>query len=350
MYSGNELDSLRALARRHGRVRPRRSVPGRRPARRPAFNSATHLLKRAAMFHLDLAGGGRRRRAVGHVATIVSRSRSRVDDGRALGQFAVAGHIELAREALEHVSQPCASQTRAGQGPVGAGLVRGVAGLPAVAGAVRGRARPARGRAVSRRRRGAGAGRRDPRGPGRARVPGRARTRPRLARPLGSADGVRRIGRVRRAVAPGAAARRPAGRSAYPAGPCARPARQARGGRARAGAGGVGRRRGSPARPTTPACCTDASWRRRGTGLAARLAYEQAARLYPTAHAPRLALSQMLRATGDAVAAVNMLGRLVEPSNDAPDDPWWRYHITAGRSLERRMHALWASTPAPVGP
>ncbi len=87
-----------------------------------------------------------------------------------------------------------------------------------------------------------------------------------------------------------------------------------------------------------------------GNRVGARLAYEQAARLYPTAHAPRLALSQLLRATGDAVAAVNMLGRLVEPSNDAPDDPWWRYHITAGRSLERRMHALWASTPAPVRP
>ena len=58
MYSGNELDRLRALARRHGVTRPADLCPKDDPARRPALNSANQLLQRAATFHLDLAVAG----------------------------------------------------------------------------------------------------------------------------------------------------------------------------------------------------------------------------------------------------------------------------------------------------
>ena len=110
LYSGNEMDRLRALARRHGVTRPADLCPKDDPTRRPAFNSANQLLQRAATFHLDLAVVA---------APSVRRSTRRdyrssftfsVDDGQALGEFGIAGHIELAREALDLVTQPCSIQ------------------------------------------------------------------------------------------------------------------------------------------------------------------------------------------------------------------------------------------------
>jgi predicted Zn-dependent protease len=80
----------------------------------------------------------------------------------------------------------------------------------------------------------------------------------------------------------------------------------------------------------------------------ARVAYEQASRLFPNAHVPRLALGQLLRGSGDPSTAGAMLERLVEPSTETPDDPWWTYQAAAGRSLDRRLRAVWATTPAAV--
>jgi predicted Zn-dependent protease len=85
-----------------------------------------------------------------------------------------------------------------------------------------------------------------------------------------------------------------------------------------------------------------------GRRLDARTAYEGAGRLFPAAPAPRLALSQLLRASGDAAAAAEMLARLVD--GDKGDDPWWEYYASAGRFYEQMVRALGAITPAAVRP
>jgi tetratricopeptide (TPR) repeat protein len=68
----------------------------------------------------------------------------------------------------------------------------------------------------------------------------------------------------------------------------------------------------------------------------ARAAYERAATLYPMAHAPRLALSQLAARAGDTLAASQTLELVLSGSADAArdDDPFWTYHEAAGRDAE----------------
>ncbi len=140
MYSGNELDTLRVLARRHGRVRPADLCPDDDLRRDPGVQQRDALVETCRHVPPGPHGRGHRRRAVG-----TSRRSFLVHDPGGRRAFARSvrrrrPHRAGARGAGACQPAVCLS-ARAGQGRVGAGLVRGVAGLPAVGGAVRGRAR-----------------------------------------------------------------------------------------------------------------------------------------------------------------------------------------------------------------
>ncbi len=67
----------------------------------------------------------------------------------------------------------------------------------------------------------------------------------------------------------------------------------------------------------------------------ARAAYERAAALYPKAHAPRFALSQLAARAGDTIAASQTLELVLSGPDPAPDDdPFWTYHEAAGRDAD----------------
>jgi tetratricopeptide (TPR) repeat protein len=348
MYSGNELDRLRALARRHGVTRPADLCPKDDPARRPAFNSATQLLQRAATFHLDLAVVG----AVGTPSTRRDNGSSfsiTMDDGRALGEFGLAGHIELAREALDLVTEPCSIQPK----PAAVPWVRDWYGASLAYQLSRGRFE------VAHVLRAVELFRDDPDLLALGGAIHEALAAPQFQAALGSNRALRdrlqvltasgELGRsedlLRRAL-------RLDGRLAE----------------ARIRLGHVLGLRGRHADAVRELerAVTDAGENRllayyarmlhgraleaSGARQPARVAYEQASRLFPSAHVPRLALSQLLRGSGDPATAGTMLERLVEPSTETPDDPWWSYHTAAGRSLDRRVRVVWAATPAAVVP
>ena len=75
---------------------------------------------------------------------------------------------------------------------------------------------------------------------------------------------------------------------------------------------------------------------------AAREAYGRAARLYPEAQSPRIALSELARRLGDRGAAWREMQTIFErPASDAePDDPWWRYFMVQARNADDLLEAL----------
>ena len=81
---------------------------------------------------------------------------------------------------------------------------------------------------------------------------------------------------------------------------------------------------------------------------AARSAYEQARALYTQAQAPVLASSQLLHRSGDRPAAHTGLRDVLQPADTktADDDPWWSYHLAAGRFTAERVAALYRSLNA----
>jgi tetratricopeptide (TPR) repeat protein len=80
----------------------------------------------------------------------------------------------------------------------------------------------------------------------------------------------------------------------------------------------------------------------RGQFADARAAYEAAARAYPRAQAPRLALSQLALRTGDRAAADALLQLLRTPSTD-DDDPWWRYYYEREPLRDEWLKRLWTA-------
>jgi tetratricopeptide (TPR) repeat protein len=81
-----------------------------------------------------------------------------------------------------------------------------------------------------------------------------------------------------------------------------------------------------------------------GSRDAARIAYEQAARLSPMAQSPLLALSQLARRYGDrngALRAIERLFALPGEDRDARDDPWWWYYVAQARDAEDLLEATW---------
>jgi tetratricopeptide (TPR) repeat protein len=75
---------------------------------------------------------------------------------------------------------------------------------------------------------------------------------------------------------------------------------------------------------------------------AAREAYGRAARFYPEAQSPRIALSELARRLGDRGAAWREMQTIFErPASDAePDDPWWRYFMVQARNADDLLEAL----------
>ena len=84
----------------------------------------------------------------------------------------------------------------------------------------------------------------------------------------------------------------------------------------------------------------------------ARAAYERAAVLYPMAHAPRLALSQIAAREGDTLAASNTLELVVSRTSDpAPDDdPFWTYHLAVGRDADALLAEAYRALTAEATP
>jgi tetratricopeptide (TPR) repeat protein len=71
----------------------------------------------------------------------------------------------------------------------------------------------------------------------------------------------------------------------------------------------------------------------------ARPEYERAADLYPKAQAPRFALSQLAMRSGDPSRAREAIERVLSGASDAAleDDPFWSYHVAAGRDADALM-------------
>jgi tetratricopeptide (TPR) repeat protein len=76
---------------------------------------------------------------------------------------------------------------------------------------------------------------------------------------------------------------------------------------------------------------------------AARTLYQQAAALYPRAQAPRLALSHLAHRMGDRAASREVLSDVLGSSahKGTEDDPWWTYHMSAGRQAVEWMQATY---------
>jgi tetratricopeptide (TPR) repeat protein len=84
----------------------------------------------------------------------------------------------------------------------------------------------------------------------------------------------------------------------------------------------------------------------------ARAAYERAATLYPMAHAPRFAVSQLAARAGNTVAASDtlevVLARSTDPATD--DDPFWTYYEAAGRDADALLEEAYRALTAEVTP
>ncbi len=78
--------------------------------------------------------------------------------------------------------------------------------------------------------------------------------------------------------------------------------------------------------------------------------YERAAKLYPTAQSPLLALSQLAQIDGDAESAFSAVQRVFElpRQNIREDDPWWVYdlsHVRNADALIEGMQKTFAELP-----
>jgi len=347
MYSTNELKRLRELARTHGVAEVADLCPGDEPLRRPALNSANHLLKRIAVFHLDLSVAETRMDPQGRPD---SRSAIvfRFDDGRPQSVGVGAGHWELGRDALDRVSQPCSVRPEPAKDPwirdwYAASLLHQIA-----------RSRFE----VTHLMRALELFRDDPELLFLGGVVHEALASPRIQVPLTSGNAPRE--RLR--VASGSA-------ELDDAEDLLRRARRRgfEGAEIHLRLGNVlglrGKHREALAELERAVALSGearllAYYARMlhgreleatGDRRAARVAYEQAGRLFARAQAPRLALAQLLRATGEGTTAATTLETLLAGSGeDESDDPWWTYHLSGGRSADRRFRQLWESTPPAV--
>jgi hypothetical protein len=78
----------------------------------------------------------------------------------------------------------------------------------------------------------------------------------------------------------------------------------------------------------------------------ARVQYERAAQLYPTAQSPLLALSHLARSEDNTPDALQALQRIFELPRGDPwkDDPWWTYDVAHTRdaaALVEQMYTIW---------
>lgn len=68
--------------------------------------------------------------------------------------------------------------------------------------------------------------------------------------------------------------------------------------------------------------------------------YRDAAALFPGAQSARLAQSQVALLAADVPAALEPIARLDRSSSAR--DPWWQYHLAAGRDADRLLREMWS--------
>jgi tetratricopeptide (TPR) repeat protein len=73
--------------------------------------------------------------------------------------------------------------------------------------------------------------------------------------------------------------------------------------------------------------------------------YQEASALFPDAQSALLASSQQALLQSDVLATLAPLERLGARSAVFTADPWWQYHLCAGRDAEDLLKALWLRVP-----
>ena len=73
--------------------------------------------------------------------------------------------------------------------------------------------------------------------------------------------------------------------------------------------------------------------------------YEEASVLFPEAQSALLASSQLALLRSDVPATLAPVERLGARSAVFTADPWWQYHLAAGRDADALLKAMWASVP-----
>jgi tetratricopeptide (TPR) repeat protein len=75
---------------------------------------------------------------------------------------------------------------------------------------------------------------------------------------------------------------------------------------------------------------------------AARVAFTEAAALYPMAQSPGLALSALARSRGDRDGALRELKRVFDLPAGVPerDDPWWTYYVAQARNADDLLEQM----------
>jgi tetratricopeptide (TPR) repeat protein len=73
--------------------------------------------------------------------------------------------------------------------------------------------------------------------------------------------------------------------------------------------------------------------------------YQEALALFPDAQSAALASSQLALLRADMAASLAPVERLGAKSASFSADPWWQYHLAAGRDADALLKALWASVP-----
>ena len=82
-----------------------------------------------------------------------------------------------------------------------------------------------------------------------------------------------------------------------------------------------------------------------GQGGEASRHYQDALTLFPDAQSALLASSQLALLGSDVPATLAPVERLGPRSAASTADPWWQYHLCAGRDADDLLKALWASVP-----
>jgi len=82
---------------------------------------------------------------------------------------------------------------------------------------------------------------------------------------------------------------------------------------------------------------------------AAAAHYKEAGALYPNAQSALLAQSQAALLGADTAGAAEPIHRLEQlpVTTAARDDPWWRYHLAAGRDSDALLQAMWKKAQEP---
>lgn len=82
-----------------------------------------------------------------------------------------------------------------------------------------------------------------------------------------------------------------------------------------------------------------------GQADAAARHYQEASALFPNAQSALLASSQLALLGADVAATLAPVQRLGAGSAAFTADPWWQYHLGAGRDADELLKALWATVP-----